>query len=198
MDLNATVIFTLKVACTGGKKNRPAAKPQLRATQWQRGLKILAPVKMYAAGSFPSMDSSAWQPYWEGEYCVVAWELVCFPANVHLKNNNFTSHEDYPWSRGGRGQKTRPNTLLSCSFLCTPINTSLICIEAICIFGKIPQCWHKSTLFTPLLLFCPLPSLQSLSPPCWTFHCLRERTRTRKREKEREKGRRSEMKGDGD
>lgn len=26
------------------------------------------------------------------------------------------------------------------AFLCTPINTSPICIEAICIFGKIPQC----------------------------------------------------------
>lgn len=109
---------------------------------------------MYGAGSFPSMGSSAWQPYWEAEYCVVVWELMCFPANVHLKNNNFTSHEDRPWSHG---QQTQPNTLLSCSFLCTPINTSPICIEAICIFGKIPQCWHKSTLYPPPPLLLPPP-----------------------------------------
>lgn len=157
--------------------------------QWQRSLSILAPVKMYGAGFFPSMGSSAWQPYWEGENCVVAWELACFPANVHLKNNNFTSHEDHPWSHGGRGQKARPNTLLSCSFLCTPINTSTICIEAICIFGKIPQCWLKSTLYTPSSSFTAPSPVQTLSTPYWTFHCLRERKRTQEGEGKRNEGR---------
>lgn len=159
--------------------------------QWQTGLGIWALIKIYSAGSFPSMGSSAWQPYWEGEHCVAAWELMCFPANVHLKNNNFTSHEAHPWSRRGRGQKAWPNSLLSCSFLCTPINTSPICIEMICIFGKISQCWHRSTLYTPTpTLNCPLPSLPKSFPYCWTFHCLRHGEREREREKDRE------MKGD--
>lgn len=142
----------------------------------------------------PSMGSSAWQPYWEGEYCVVAWELMCFPANVHPKNNNFTSHEDHPWSRGGHGQKARPNTLLSCSFLCTPINTSPICIEVICIFGKIPQCWHKSTLYTPPHPFLPPPTAPPLSPN--SFSPLlnlslpeREKEQEREREGKRNEGR---------
>lgn len=160
-----------------------AASPRLCGrARWQRGCTVLALVEMYGAGSFPSMGSSAWQPYWEGEYCVVAWELVCFPANAHLKNNNFTSHEDHPWSHGGRSQKAQPNTLLSCSSLCTPINTSPICIEAICIFGKIPQCWHKSTLCTPYSYFTAPSPLKTLSTPCWTFHCLRERRRDKWRE----------------
>lgn len=137
--------------------------------------------------TFPSMGSSAWQPYWE--YCVVAWELVCFPANVHLKNNNFTSHEDHPWSHGGRGQKARPNTFLSCSFLCTPINTSPICIEAICIFGKIPQCWHKSTLYTPSSLSLPPSSLfLPLAEPFTAWERERETERKQKRERTKRNG----------
>lgn len=43
-------------------------------------------------------------------------------------------------------------------FRCIPINTSTICLETICIFGKISQCWHKSTLYTPP------PRLTALSP----------------------------------
>lgn len=137
------------------------------------------------------MDFSAWQPYWEGEHCVAAWELMCFPANVHLKNNNFTSHEDHPWSHRGCGQKARPTSFLSCSFLCAPINTSPICIETICIFGKISKCWHKCTIYTPTPPFnCPLPSLRESFPSCWTFHCLRQGEREREREKD------IEMKGD--
>lgn len=162
-------------------------------TQRQRSLGISAPVKIFDTGHFPSMGASAWQPYWEGEYCVVAWELVCFPANVHLKNNNFTSHEDHPWSRGVRGQKARPNTPHSRSFLCTPINTSPICIEAICIFGKIPQCWHKSTLYT--LTSPSHPSLNSY--PLLNLSLVgRERVRKteRVRERRKEKWRETESK----
>lgn len=152
-----------------------------------RSLGILAPVKMYDAGPRRSIGSSAGQPYWECKYCVVAWELACFPANVHLKNNNFTSHEDCPWSRRGHGQKPRPNAPIT--------QLSMYSYKYIAyLYRGDMHLWENNTMLTQESPHHPLPhpvlghtphATKTLSPACWTFHFLREILRGKRRHREK-------------